>query len=138
MPIEISWYLQDRIVLVTFIGNVTIDDIKAICVQYIELVDAAPGQGLIHAFHDGKQLDTLPKSVQDTVTASRSAFHHPRSGWTIGYNAYKPAVRFMGNMATRILGVRYRIVDTQADAIKFLKMVDPSLPTVAENQQKNA
>ncbi len=137
MPIEMSWYVQDRVILLKFIGDITVEDMQEISANYIDMVDTAEGDWLIHALHDADQMESLPRAIKDTVNNARDAFKHPRSGWTVAYNIRKPVLKLFGNMATGMLRVRYRIFNTRAEALAFLQETDQTLPELVTDQQES-
>ena len=128
MPVEVVWFEQDHVVRLNLVGDVTIEDMQEAVKTYIEMIESVEGNWLIHTLHDADHMESLPKSLKQTANVVRDAFQHPRSGWTIAYAVHKPVLKLFGNMITGMLRVRYRIMESQADALAFLQQVDQTLP----------
>lgn len=55
---------------------------------------------------------------------------NPRLGWVVIYGVEKPLLRWGIAVILQLQGVRYRIVDTLADAVEHLQAVDITLRKV--------
>jgi hypothetical protein len=130
MPVKLSWYLEDRVVLVKFLGMVTVDelvDASYMGVSYIEQ-SIAP---YVHFVHDASELIQLPRQIQPIIKAAQVSFSHPRVGWIVAYQVPDRLTSFTGNLVSQVFRVRYRIFDTKPQALAFLQTRDATLPDLA-------
>jgi hypothetical protein len=131
MPVSVSWYLENRVVYVKLIGNVTPDEISSTSTEFIALVEQSSAP-LVHAIHDATELDSLPKSLKVVVDAIQNGYGHPRLGWSVAFGVGSDFLRFVGEMTGRIFRIRYHIVQSKTEALAWLENVDSTLPPLEE------
>jgi len=127
MPVDIEWFLENRVVLVHFRGVVSIEEIVTASNQtneYVEKCDAP----LLHTLHDAAELKQLPHNLKAIRDATQDDFKQPKLGWIVAYDVHDKLIGFLGNVTMQLFRVRYRVVNTQADALDFLNLVDSTLP----------
>ena len=124
MPIDISWYVPQRVISMRSYGDITIDDTIAANHQLITLFDS--GIPLIHTLVDQTELKHFPISLNDLLD-SLSVLAHPELGWTVVYGKPNKLADFIGGMIARMARVRYRKFNSKMAAINFLVDQDSSL-----------
>lgn len=132
MPIEIDWYLPDRILYVQLQETLTLDEIRANSDTFVAQIESSDAE-LVHALHDNATLTSVPKRLKDLSESVKSAYSHPNLGWTVAYNTDDAVLKFLGNMLSGLFNLRYKIVDTKAEALAWLQRVDPSLPPLTDD-----
>jgi hypothetical protein len=138
MPISIEWFLEKRILIVTYNGDVTAADLKEAGEAIRAAADQTEGQ-FLHSIADLSAIGKIPLNLKVITDATRGALSHPQFGWMAVYHMPNPVIQFFGDMATRVFQVRYRVFDEQVDALNFLNAVDGTLPPlrpIAEQRLK--
>jgi hypothetical protein len=128
MPYTIGWHIPDRVVLITFEGTMTLDDIDHMNLDTMALV----GQGVppIHVVSDLLAMERYPTSIQEISKFIRNDMK-ARLGWTIVITRNK-LVRFMSAIIIQLTGARLRFFDTLDDALIFLHDNDVTLSRPSE------
>ncbi|MEO8395989.1 MAG: hypothetical protein ABI700_23540 [Chloroflexota bacterium] len=127
MPVDIEWFLENRVVLVYFRGVISLEEIVVaanMTMEYVEKCEAP----LLHTLHDASELKQLPHNLKAIRDATQDGFKQPKVGWIVAYDVHDKLIGFLGNMTMQLFRVRYRVVNTQLDAIDFLNAVDSTLP----------
>jgi len=127
MPVDVEWFLENRVVLVHFRGVISIEEIVIAASQtnaYVEKCDAP----LLHTLHDAAELKQLPHNLKAIRDATQDGFKQPKLGWIVAYDVHDKMIGFLGNVTMQLFRVRYRVVNTETDAIDFLNLVDSTLP----------
>lgn len=132
MPIEIAWYLENRIIINEYHGTIRLDDINAAVEKSILMLENTSAS-TVHALHDVKYLKALPMNVHGIYMAAKDAYTHPRVGWIVSYHLNNPFFKFVGNTMTQLTGAKYRTVPTQADALAWLQSRDTTLLPLLKN-----
>ncbi len=133
MPIDVSWLVEGRVTQLRFRGEVTVAELEEGSLKLLELVNDHEGDtALFHNVHDASALTKIPIQLNAINAATRDAFLHPRTGWTVAHNPQNAVQSFIGNMIGRVTQARYRIFDTRAEALAFLNYVDETLPSLLE------
>lgn len=131
MPIEIGWYIEDRIILMKSSGHVTVDEIHAADeIGYHLLETSAATQPLIHILLEESEMTHNPGITPYTQTRSTK---HPRLGWLVESGTLDNRLFvFLGNVTAQILRLRYKQVPTFDDSLVFLMRVDSTLPDLTQ------
>ncbi|MFN8451322.1 MAG: hypothetical protein U0521_22755 [Anaerolineae bacterium] len=127
MPVDVSWFLDKRVLMCRFQGNVTIEELRDLAQTGIDSLETC-SYPVMHSLYDAAALTSLPINLQSIAHAASRPYAHPKMGWIAIYNAHVPILAFAADMILRLFRVRYRIVNTQADALDFLNAIDPDLP----------
>ena len=127
MPMSIEWFLEKRILLVTYNGDVSAADLKQAGETIRASIDQTDGQ-FLHSIADLSAIGKIPLNLKTITDATQGALSHPQFGWMTVYHMPNPVIQFFGDMATRVFQVRYRVFDEQVDALDFLNQVDSTLP----------
>ncbi len=129
MPVQASWHMKPRIIRMELHDNVTLPEIAQASEVSIEMMNTSPAD-LVHVLHDCTALDSLPMRLKDLNNVVKESYTHPQLGWIIAFNVDNPLIQFIGNLTGRFFGIRYRIVDSEADALQWLQEIDSSLPSL--------
>lgn len=127
MPVDVSWYLEDRIIYSKYSGNITIDDIRNGTQQVKQLV--YEGTPLVHNIAHLLEINNFPKNIRK-IRNTVVRMDNNVIGWTVVINRNK-LLRFIVSTVSQLARARFRIFDNQADAIDFLYRMDSSLPKPA-------
>jgi hypothetical protein len=129
MPVDASWHLKPRIIRMELRGDVTLPEIAQASEDSIAMMSDSSVE-LVHVLHDCTALDSLPIRLKDLNDTVKDSYTHPQLGWIVAFDVDNAMFQFVGNLTGRLFGIRYRIVDTEADALQWLQEVDSSLPTI--------
>lgn len=125
MPIEVSWYLQSRVIYQRYHGVLTIEDLKLSNTLAIEYVMS--GNPLVHAVIDAQDVTKHPYSLKDVNgTLPRSKMFYDSLGWTVMVSTHY-IHRFMGQMAAQMTRTRFQTAASLDEALQFLNSVDATL-----------
>ena len=127
MPIETEWFLEKRVLFLNYSGELTLDEVISSSETIRACIDQTEGQ-LLHCIGDLGGVTKVPMNLKSLSDAAQAALSHPQFGWMLVYNIDNPVVRFLGDMTTRVFQVRYRVLNTQGEALDFLNSVDATLP----------
>lgn len=136
MSLHLSWYLENRVILVVSKGkslnqDQDMFDIDQAIVDYINQSDA-PLVHLITDFRDGSFSPSM-KAVGKLQSSK-----HPRIGWAIVIGQMNSLQRFSLAMAISFFKLRNRMVDTLEEALDFLNYVDSTLPPLRDGKLDKA
>jgi len=127
MPVEVTWYLEDRIIYSKYSGNVTIEDVRNGTQQVKKF--AYQGTPLVHNIANMLEIETFPKNLRQIRNAIEQLDNNIL-GWTVIINRNK-LLRFIVSTVSQLARARFLIFDNQEDALAFLYRMDASLPKQA-------
>ena len=127
MPVEVSWYIEDRIIYSSYSGNVTIDDVRK-GTQAVKKL-AYEGTPLVHNIADMLEIDTFPKNIRQ-IRSVIEQLDNNILGWTLIINHNK-LLRFIVSSISQLAKARFRIFESGDEALDFLYRMDTSLPKQA-------
>jgi|GEM_PF-1523144 len=132
MPVDISWYLEGRIIYIKYFGDVTIDDKREGAEQEIALLDAGTS-ALVHVLLDITDQTSSPTNIKAIQEALDKALKHPKKGWTLAFGKEEFRMEnFINSVVTQSSSARYRTYVTLQETLEFLVYVDPSLQDVID------
>jgi len=125
MPSETSWYQEKRVILTQYSGSISRDDFVASTESVGELIEQ--GVPPVHWLIDTSQIDK-PFLDLGTMRKMLECLKHPHFGWALLYGGQaNRGINFLATAVGQLSGVRYRIVDSQAQALAVLKEKDHTL-----------
>jgi hypothetical protein len=127
MPVDVSWFLEGRIIYVKYYEDVTIEDKQLGAEQEYEFLEAG-SVPLVHVLLDITDQISSPTNIQAIQKALDKALKHPKKGWTLAYGKEEFRMEnFVNSVVTQSSAVRYRTFVTRQETLEFLVYVDPSL-----------
>lgn len=127
MPVSVSWYLEDRVIREVFTGDITLKDIEAASTQTAAMLDSTD-TSLVHLLQDYSGVSSFPRSVNDMNRMVEPLYTHDRLGRVMAYGLSDSAMQFTATMLGQLFQIRYRVMDTEADALDWLQEMDSTLP----------
>src|SRR4051794_28115392 len=114
MPVDVKWYIENRLALFIVYGDFTVEDIRQLTASSRAMFDS--GTAPIHAIVDVNQLKKFPLDIQE-VRNSMVA-RGPKVGWLtlVGTN---PLVRFLLSAVSQLGNYKIRAFNTRDEAITF-------------------
>ncbi|MCU0499821.1 MAG: hypothetical protein MUF87_20925 [Anaerolineae bacterium] len=123
MPYTVAWFIEDRVLLVQLIGNVTVSELDAMSNETTRY--AKQGYSPVHAIADCTRLERMPTSLRLLMqTLNRGKDRD--TGITVNVGASR-VTRFMSHVIHTALGLETFSVDTIAEAEQLLLSLDPTL-----------
>jgi hypothetical protein len=123
MPYSLKWYRENRIIVGSFQGIITVDELNSINQEAINLV--RQGTPPVHDIIDTLALEKIPFDLR-LVRNSFDVFSEPNLGWIIVI-ARNPLFGFFGSTVSQLAGKRFRLVQNWDEALSTLVRVDTSL-----------
>jgi len=124
MAIEVSWLLEDRVILAEISGVVSQEDLPSYDAAVQQHLNASTGP-TVHLVVD----QTRSESKFDTRLMAGLRFpRHPKLGWMIPLGATAPGAKAVGKLAAQSLHVSVHNAGTRDEALDFLQRADATLP----------
>lgn len=124
MPVTIDWYIENHILLTTYAGDVTIEDIKQQYEEGIALSESVDTP-LVHLIVELNDLTSFPKRIADYKSVAGEKARN--SGWVVLVGDNK-MIRFIASIVSQFMKTRYTYVSTREEALSYIQERDPSVP----------
>lgn len=124
MPHQTVWLVEKRVILVTFTGVITAEEL----VQFIQEVEQhiENGTPLVHLITDSLAMERVAFSLE-TIRSLALAYNLTgKLGWQIDVN-HNQLLKMLVSIGTQFARVRARTFKTLTEAIQFLKNNDLTL-----------
>jgi hypothetical protein len=122
MPIEMEWLIPDQVMGLRWWGEPTEEQLGVRDAEIVQILDATPTPQIHFISHELDLLTELPLKLYIQTKSPR----HARFGWYIviqpRHNAF---ARMVTQMACTVLGLQFRIVESEDAAWKHLQRVNP-------------
>src|SRR5690242_8209805 len=131
MPIQLSWYLENRVILLSNHGEIKDQDLFDIdepIIDYMNQCDAP----LVHLIVDNRDGFNQPSAKSVTQVKFPK---HPKMGWLIMVGVDNPIQKFVVAVGASFFKTRVRIFKTMDEAANFLNEVDSTLPALRDNNK---
>lgn len=130
MPFEMRWFVENRIILTRYTGNITSDDIREQMGQTKNLM--MEGTPLIHSIIDLSQIEKWPPlNVVNEFRSIDISEVRQKMGWSI-IVVDNMLLKFGTSLFSPIFKLRQRIFSTLDEALIFLQQEDNTLPRLKE------
>lgn len=126
MPYRVGWWVQDRVIYASLVGNVTAKDTIAMFEEIIRLLDATGGADQIHVVGDARPLLSSVTKLMQIMEVTRSYFAHPQLGLTVQISQV-PLYNYLAKTSASILRKPLLLAATPEEAQKILLMEDETL-----------
>lgn len=134
MPLHLSWYLENRILLVVNEGQSNDEDmfeLDRLTIEYLNRSDADQ----VHMIIDIAQYKFVPSTK--AVTQVEFA-KHPRMGWSVLIGPTNAFERFVFVIGSNFFKMRSKMLPNMDEALRFLNKMDPSLPPLTDKSLEQA
>jgi hypothetical protein len=123
MAYQLTWYRDKRILLGTFSGGLTVNDLAEVNTIGTDMI--RQGDPPVHDIIDALALDKVPLDLK-LLKKSMQLFQEPNLGWVIVI-AKNPLFGFFGSILSQAAGKNVRVVSTWDEALSILARVDMTL-----------
>ncbi|MEL6148049.1 MAG: hypothetical protein AAFU54_12085 [Chloroflexota bacterium] len=133
MPYNISWHIQDRVMLIEISGNISVQEFEQLHRDSFEYVGQSSYK--VHAIADVSDFSAAPANVRMLVSATNEE-KDDRQGMTVLVAPNLPKIfGFLASVILQSLRLEYRICDTREEAIEILRRIDTDLFAMADPGQ---
>ncbi|MEO0563190.1 MAG: hypothetical protein AAF125_13870 [Chloroflexota bacterium] len=124
MGIDLKWLVADRVIFGRYYNTISLEELRSGMNHIADMIDETEPPTIVHTLIDNADLLDYPRNPLELREASRKLLAYPRYGWLLVYGHTPPFTQFIIRVAISIFGVQYRVFNTRAEAIAFLKHVD--------------
>jgi len=126
MPIEVNWYIPNRVILAKGWGAVTKEENAESDRQVRALIDA--GTPPVHVLMDVSQVEDFPFfNANYQSDNARQFLKHQNLGWGVVCGTTNPVVRLLSGVVLHVVAVKLKMFPTFEEGVDFLLAQDPSL-----------
>jgi len=124
MTFTISWAVEKRVIISTFVGDVTREDLIEYVNQMREWVKE--GEQPLYHISNSLELTKVHLSLGALLQLIRSVGIFGHLAWQIDVNL-NPTNKMLAALSSQIMRLRTRTVPSMNDAVNFIKSIDDSL-----------
>lgn len=121
MKTNITWYLENRIILAHVVGDNSLEDFYVINETIIQYLDQ--GTAPVHLLIDVTELGNIPSNILK-VKQAFTYLDHPSIGWSFFIGEMNAIKKFIVSLTTQMSGLDAKTVDTFEEALLALYRVD--------------
>ena len=130
MPISISWIIEDKLLMVKMIGEVTMEELNDLTQNSLDILSQSAGE-VHHQIIDLSETTKLPSHIKEIGDLTRPVNEHEAMGWVIMFGIKNQLLKFIATMATQLSRGKVKVVDSYDDALDTLKRVDAQLTNIS-------
>ena len=128
MSVHVSWKLQNRIILVTFSGEISLADYASAAHSLRTTLQTTPEENTIHYILHFKADATYKKDALRLKSMTDFFRANLLHGWlVIVQDKTSPIMTFLSSTAAQIVRAQFRSITTLPEADIFLRHVDRTL-----------
>ncbi|PJF31987.1 MAG: hypothetical protein CUN52_02340 [Phototrophicales bacterium] len=130
MTYTIDWAVEKRVIISTFIGDVTREDLMSYINQMREWVKQ--GEQPLYHISNSLELTKVHLSLGALLQLVRSVGIFGHLAWQIDVNL-NPTNKMLAALSSQVIRIRTRTVPSMNDAVNFIKSIDITLANVEWN-----
>lgn len=131
MPIDVSWYIPNKIIRAHFYDYSGIEEIQELGFELGEHIQE--GIAPVHILLDDATAQPPPINLQQLkMTLNFERNHIDKLGWVIGFGDVNMVAKMVLPPLMKVLRMNYSRVATIEEAIIFLQKQDKSLQIITE------
>jgi hypothetical protein len=122
MPVQNSWIVENRVLLVELIGDVTADELldsSEAGMRLIDEVGVAPVYSLVDLARSGR----YPMRLSDFMVVFRQPSSEKLS-WIIICGIPNPLANFVAKTFAQMMRKQYKVFNTRAEALQMIKTLE--------------
>lgn len=124
MAYRLEWYLQDRILLTTYEGTLTLENLREVNQATKDLIETSP-YAPVHNIIDSRNLDHFPKSLNE-MSQVADVLKNAKAGWFIVIN-HNPVQNFIVTILANTFKTTIKSARSMDEALDILYRMDLSL-----------
>ena len=122
MPVQINWYIPERILLAQYSGDVSREDILTQYQEGIALCHSVSSP-YVHMIVDLNGVSSFPKSISDYKGTFGEKARN--AGWVVLIGDNK-IIRLLSSVVTNLMKLNFAYVNSLDEAITFISQRDNS------------
>lgn len=126
MANELTWMLEGRVLLISAMGDIAIEELRQMDSDILEMINSTDHSEWIHIVIDMRQVTQFPHNLQQ-IKQALTHVDNPHLGWKIMIGAGS-ITTFIANTVTQIARARFRAFSTMQEGLDFLTARDSALP----------
>src|SRR5687767_5155304 len=117
MPVQIEYFHNKRVMLLTYSEKVLVADVVAVMQQYAQISNEVSGP--VHTISDATRIEKLPPNILGLLQSSISPFRNPSRGIFIivTKNGF---IRSIVGLVSRLIGTEFYFVKTLDEAWQMM------------------
>lgn len=121
MPQQVEWLVQDTVLLQSFTGEFTKEDLETSQHRAVELTEQSMAP-MVYSIADGTHLEKITFSPLEMLRCEslKAATGHPRSGHVVFVVSPNPIYNFFLRLFGQVKPNRFRLVNSMEEAIDYL------------------
>ncbi len=141
MEYQLSWLIENRIILVKFVGVMDSKAMQAYLEESFAMRDQANEANgvngpLVHTITDSLDVTGSKLGLSD-IRSMMTQLRDQKVGWSI-FVSDKMIDRLFASIGHQFVGVRHREFATMEEGFEFLENNDPTLGAIPRLQTENA
>jgi hypothetical protein len=121
MPYRLGWYIENKVVYLDLIGEISGDEYKEAIANIIKASEEI-GNIPLHTLADNRHLEKWPN-----LTSLTGITMPENRGWVISVGVSNGLLKFLSSTAGQLLRLDMKMVNDISEAIQVLQRVDPEL-----------
>ena len=117
MPVQVSWYELDKILLQDYSGQVTTDELQSAFHESIDYLNNAPNR--IQMIMDWKNATDVP-NIMTVLNDASELIHHERMGF-VGIVGVNQVLAYWMQVLGKTAGLKASRFESAEDAAAFLR-----------------
>ncbi len=127
MPVTNEWLVEGRVLMTRLKGNISVDEMLQSGQEGTALIES--GSAPVYALVDLTAMEHFPTRLVDVKQISDQGTS-PKLDHIIIYGIPNRFIAFLATMFTQFIRTRYKVVDTQEDALALVDELESRLLTV--------
>ena len=124
MPYDISWLVEDRVMMIHLMGDLTIEALSTMTDESFELVRNSAYK--VHAIVDHSAVTSMPNLIRLITDVPRN--RHKNQGITINIMPdMKSLNKFMTTSLMQVIGLEQRFATDLDEAKRIIQKIDPDM-----------
>jgi len=119
-----DWLVENRVIHIQASGEFELTAMQQGIQRVKHMVDT--GTAPVHVVWDMTGITKMPRDIREPLGELEILRYHPNGGWIVMISN-NVMVRFVGQIATRLLGANFRSVVSFDEAIETICRVDPGI-----------
>jgi hypothetical protein len=125
------WYVQDRVVYVHNVGDLTADNFREVDTQIIAFMRDTAENGSsrkVHVFVDSTEMGKLPRFSELEGGRILKYMKEPNCGWTIVVgHRNNPLLPILSRLLTTVMGVNLYMAETMEKGARLLNRMESDI-----------
>jgi hypothetical protein len=135
MAFQNRWLVEDRVVLVEFSGDITLDELMANDADMLRYVNS--GTPPVHIICKLQGAKRFPTNISNISRSAKQYLTSPNIGWFLIVGVDNPLLTFIGSIVAQVSQLKFKQAADLDEALQVLGRMDFSLaPYAAEMAQR--